>query len=238
LAIAAVLLFASGCASDPEPARPSGPKASNRKPPPPVAGQETYFDGKVLAELNVGAGQLGAPGGKPGDGAAENGHGGAPGGGHHMRGGGGGGGGGYGGHHSGGQGEGGGPPAAQGGDPEDAQIMVARRAAASGHAPVMIHLRLTNQGSERLDVYVPDFLSPLGNFVIEPAKLTLDPGQALEVEPMTSRLVDDIDGTTVTLTLHIAGHTEKKVITLQAAAPPSNVAPEPAPSPAGNRATQ
>jgi hypothetical protein len=98
--------------------------------------------------------------------------------------------------------------------------MAARRAAASGRPPVLIHLRLTNRGTERLDVFVPDFLSPLGNFVIEPEKLTLDPGQALEVEPMTSRLAGDIDETTVTLTLHVAGHTEKKVITLHTVAPP------------------
>jgi hypothetical protein len=219
LAAATVLLSIAGCSSEPGPEKPPAPKASNWKPPPPLTGQETFFDGKITAELSVGSG-MHAPGEKPADGAPPGESGGAPGGGRHMHGGGGGGGGGYGGRHGGGTG-GEGPPPGPGSDPEAAQAALTRRAAASasGHPPVMIHLRLTNLGTDRIDVYVPDFLSPLGNFVVEPAKLTLEPGQSQEVEPMTSRLAGNIEETTVTLTLHIPGHTEKKVVTLRATAP-------------------
>jgi hypothetical protein len=116
------------------------------------------------------------------------------------------------------------------GDPDAAQALVTRRAAMAGtQPPVLIHLKLTNQSREHLDVVIPDFLSPLGNFVIEPEKLSLDPGQSAEVEPMTSRLAGDIAETTVTLTLHIVGHTEKKVLTLRVVAPPPGAPTDPNP---------
>lgn len=147
----------------------------------------------------------------------------------------GGGGGGYGGRGGGGYGggEGGGPPSGgPGSDPEAAQAAASRRAALAGsQPPVLIHLKLTNQGSEPVNLVIPDFLSPLGNFVVEPEKLTLEPGQSQEVEPMTSRLAGDVQETTVTLTLHIPGHTEKKVITLRAVPPPAGAAPVSGPGP-------
>ena len=97
------------------------------------------------------------------------------------------------------------------------------RHAANANPPVMIHLRFTNNGTTQAELLVADFLSPLGNFVIEPEKLTLAPGQTLEVEPMTSRLVGEISQATVTLALRLAGHGEKKSIVL-------NLAPEPPPT--------
>ena len=112
------------------------------------------------------------------------------------------------------------------GDPEAAQAMATQRAAMAGsQPPVLIHLKLTNQTSEPLTVVIPDFMSPLGNFVIQPDKLNLDPGQSAEVEPMTSRLAGDIEETTFTLTLHIPGRTEKKVLTLRAVTPPPGAPP-------------
>lgn len=88
------------------------------------------------------------------------------------------------------------------------------RRAANPNPPVMIHLRFTNNGTTKADLLIADFLSPLGNFVVEPDKLSLEPGQTLEVEPMTSRLAGEISGAAVTLALRLNGQGEKKIIQL------------------------
>ena len=74
---------------------------------------------------------------------------------------------------------------------------------------------------------IADFLSPLGNFVVQPEKFTLEPGQELAVEPMTSRLAGEMSSGEISLSLKSGGTTETKTITLALqpeAAPP----PEPA----------
>jgi len=92
----------------------------------------------------------------------------------------------------------------------------------------MIHLRFTNNGTAKAELLIADFLSPLGNFVVEPEKLSLEPGQTIEVEPMTSRLAGEISGATVTLALRLAGQGEKKNVVLV-------IVPEPTPeTPTGN----
>ena len=88
-----------------------------------------------------------------------------------------------------------------GGEPEGSGSATMRRADAMGSPPVMIHLRFTNNGSEKADVIIADFLSPLGNFAVRPDKLALDPGQSLEVDPMTSRLAGEVTGGEITLSL-------------------------------------
>ena len=107
--------------------------------------------------------------------------------------------------------------------------MAARRADRTNTPPVIIHLRFTNTRSERVDLVVADFLSPLGNFVVTPEKLSLDPGQTVEVEPMTSRLAGEITGGEISLNLRIGRRQETKTITLQPEANP--VATGPAPNP-------
>ena len=89
----------------------------------------------------------------------------------------------------------------------------------------MIHLQLTNHGTERINVNIVDFVSPLGNFAVQPEKLTLEPGQSVEVEPMTSRLGGAVTEVEATLVLRLAGKTEKKIVVLRAA---SSGTPEPA----------
>jgi hypothetical protein len=53
---------------------------------------------------------------------------------------------------------------------------------------VQLRLRLTNHGAEPVEIEVLDFNSTLGNFVVQPAKLTLPPGEPVETSPMLSRL--------------------------------------------------
>lgn len=86
----------------------------------------------------------------------------------------------------------------------------------------MIHLQFTNHGSERVVLNIVDFVSPLGNFAVQPEKLTLAPGESLEVEPMSSRLGGSVTEVEVTLGLHLAGKMEKKVIVLRAVSVPGD----------------
>lgn len=79
---------------------------------------------------------------------------------------------------------------------------------------IMIHLRFSNQGLERIAITIDDFQSTFGNFVIQPNKLTLDPGQTVEVEPMNSRLAVTGGKFVVTLAIQHAGRTERNLMTL------------------------
>lgn len=125
------------------------------KPPAPMAGQDIFFDGLILAEIHVG------PDGMP-DAALE-----GPGGdgeGRRRRGGGSGrmrvagGAGGFGGNIAGGVpfGEGGRPSRDFGGAPATGP-----RPMPGGGRPVMIHLRFTNHGTAPVDLHITDFFSPL-----------------------------------------------------------------------------
>ncbi len=78
--------------------------------------------------------------------------------------------------------------------------------------PVQFHLRLTHHGNEPLDVEVTDFNSALGNFVVQPRKLTLPPGGTVEADPMTSRLGVSAAEIPLTLTIRAGGKTEKQVV--------------------------
>ncbi len=217
LFLCAALLLAAGCASDDD-RPPSREAGKHREHFPTMAGQETFFKGGLTAEILVGA-MTGFDRG--GDGTAMGGeHGGRRhgGGGMHMSGMGGGGGR----RHGGGDGE------ARPGDddPNRAQSQATRRASNMGSPPVMIHLRFVNNGAEKLDVVIADFLSPLGNFVVQPEKFSLDPGQALTAEPMTSRLAGEPGGGEITLSLKAGGVTETKTITLALQPEPAAPSPE------------
>src|SRR5258708_266210 len=59
---------------------------------------------------------------------------------------------------------------------------------ASTAPPVQRRFRLTNHGDKRVDVEVLDFNSALGNFAVQPAKITVPPHESAEADPMTSRL--------------------------------------------------
>lgn len=161
---------------------------------PPMAANEPFFDGAVIAHLTLtsAAGGGGGTGGDSEGGARASGHGG--GGGRH---------GGGGGRH-----QGGGNPG--GGDGASSPAMHA-----SAMPAAMLRLRLENTTSYAVDVEVRDLNSELGDFAVRPDKLSLQPGQSDEPDPMESLLGLDTYSLPVTITLRSAGRTETKVLTLQ-----------------------
>ncbi|HWA26890.1 MAG TPA: hypothetical protein VG734_14620, partial [Lacunisphaera sp.] len=206
-----------------------GDRAASRKAPAPaLAGQQAFFDEKITAEVKVGAlTGFDRHSGGTGTGAGAGGPAGP--GGHRRHGGGGFGMGGMGGAGASGMGPGAGDrdgPREGSDDPGRRQAMQSRRAEMMGSPPVMIHLRFTNTGSEKVDLVIADFLSALGNFVTYPSKLTLEPGQSMEVEPMTSRLAGEVVAAEITLRLQIGSRQETKTITLKPEAAPEAPAPE------------
>lgn len=114
--------------------------------------------------------------------------------------------------------EGGESPAARGASGRDADP--ASHIVASNKPPVRLQLRLTNHGSEPVEVEVLDFNSDLGNFVVQPKKMSLPPGESVEAEPMTSRLGVAADALPLIVRIRRNGQVEQQVLTLEALAPP------------------
>ncbi|MDD3180883.1 MAG: hypothetical protein PHQ04_11120 [Opitutaceae bacterium] len=81
--------------------------------------------------------------------------------------------------------------------------------------PVQLRMRLTNTGSVPVDVEILDFNSSLGNFSVQPPRLTLTGGEAREVEPMTSRMGVTADEVPLTVRLRANGLAEQQVLKLQ-----------------------
>jgi hypothetical protein len=221
-ALAILLVLAAGCSSDPGSGRRGGPAVTRAKPPAPMTGQDTFFDGSILAEIHVGTDGMpdAAPNESGNNGGGE---------GHRRRGGGSGrmnvagGSGGFGGNIAGGVpfGEGGRPSREFGGAP------AAGTRPMPGGRPVMIHLHFTNHGPAAVELQITDFLSPLGNFVVRPEKLTLEPGQSLETEPMTSQLAGAFSEATATLVLRLGDRAEKRSFPLKALPAETVQAPNP-----------
>lgn len=122
-----------------------------------------------------------------------------------------------------GGGEGGESSGSRGGAGQNDDGSPAIHIVASNLPPVRLHLRLTNHGTAPIDVEVPDFNSDLGNFVVQPAKLTLPPNQPTEADPMTSRLGVKADEIALTVALRANGHTEKQVLVLRIVPPAAPV---------------
>ena len=217
LSVTSLLVFAGGCASDSDGPRTSG---ARRKPPTPLAGHEKFFDGKILAEIQVGSD--GMP--EPGAGGERGGSGGEARGARRGGGGGrmrmsGGGGTGMGGDVS------GSVPFGGGGREGREGGAMGPRPAMMGGRPVLIHLRFTNQGATAVTVQILDFVSALGNFVVRPDHVTVEPGQSVETDPMSSELAGEIGGTDATLRLRVGNQTEKKTFALAIVPPPEPPAP-------------
>ncbi len=203
------LLLSAGCESGPD--RRAMDEA--RKSVPPMAAEDTFFDGRIVAQITLGNTMV-APGrGGPG------GRGGPKGGGGHFGGGG---------HHRGGGegGEGGGGNELY--DPESSSELRARYVD-SPMPPAMLHLRLVNASKEAVTVEIIDFDSELGNFAPQPDKYALEPGAVGEPGGMQSLLGVDSLALPIKVTLRIAGKSETKTLTLRPVTPP----PE-APKPAAN----
>ena len=220
-------MLLAGCGGPPHGGHGGGPSAQ-LSPIPPLAGRGEFFNRTLLVELTTSA--FGFKGREPGA-SSETGRGGPRGGGNVSVGGG------FGPLHTGMGGGGGGgrrgPDREDFGrdraDPEQQRIQNIRRGA-SMRPPVIIHLRVTNQGTEPMAVRIADFISPLGNFAVRPENLTLAPGQSVEVDPMSSQLAGELIEVPVTLVIHSAGQKEKQTLDLKPAAPPSAESP-----PAANR---
>ena len=171
--------------------------------PKPMDGQAAFFAGQIDAEVmlaksdavwkNPSAAESSERSGGGGRGGFSGGLGGGG-----RRGGGGGGGGGR---------RGGGEAPAQAAGDSTPRAPAMR---ASNAPPIQLRLRLTNHGDQPVDVEVLDFNSELGNFVVQPTKITLPPHESVEADPMTSRLgVPAVEAIPITVRLRIGGKSGK-----------------------------
>ena len=130
-------------------------------------------------------------------------------------------GGGGGGRRGGGRGMGGGRGGSGSESPQQTASDAGPRALAiraSNEPPVQLRLRLTNHGEAAVEVEVLDFNSEIGNFAVQPPKITLPPHESVEADPMTSRLgVPALEEIPLTVRLRLggtSGQTEMQVLKL------------------------
>lgn len=234
--VASVIVFAlSSCESDS--ARPRLGSGTGDAPmtasgqlatpnPKPMDAQASFFAGQITAEAMLAKSDVAWRNPSAADGARGGGRnsgfgGGAAGGG--RRGGGGRGMGGGGGRRG---GDIDGAPTSARGEPARGPAI-----RTSNAPPVQLRLRLTNHGAEPTEVEVLDFNSDLGNFVVQPAKITLPAGEAVEAEPMTSRLgVPAVEEIPITVRLRVGGKSgriEQQVLKLRPRIEPATPAAPP-----------
>ena len=103
---------------------------------------------------------------------------------------------------------------------------------ASNLPPVRLHLRFTNTTDAPIAVAVPQFDSDLGNFVVQPAQITVPAHATAEADPMTSRLGVPADQVPITMTIRAGDKTEHQVVFLKLKSPPPDSSATPAPAPA------
>jgi len=196
IAAVAAIFGLTGCADRPEPMATEPEK-------PAMSAQDTFFDGKLLVEANLGRGFGSRGPGRGGRGGSGGGH--RHGGGGMMSmGGEGGPGGGRRGGDSFGSGDEGGPGAGGGSSIHESTM-----------PPVALRLRLTNNSKETIEVEFILCKSELGDFAVRPEKLALATGQSAEPDPMTSRLGLTSDELILRVSLRLAGKVEQKDLTLK-----------------------
>jgi len=191
-----LILLLAGCASD------TTDRRGRPDPLPTLSGRQHFFDDRITAEVTIGAmPRPPRPEDASGNGEAREGHHRRPGGfGHGM---------------GGGPGR---PP--RDGEDEDRPGPRAGTGLRQAGPPVMIHLRFTNHGAESVELRIADFLSPLGNFVVQPEVLTLGPGATVAAEPLSSSLARQTAGGDITLKLRLGEREETKVVPLEIEASP------------------
>jgi hypothetical protein len=81
--------------------------------------------------------------------------------------------------------------------------------------PVTLHLTLTNNGQSTLSVVTDDFVSELGNFVVDPEVLDIAPGATVSVTPMVSELGVSSATIPVTVSLIVSKQKETQVIVVK-----------------------
>ncbi len=196
----------------------------SQTPIPRMEARGIFFDGKVEAEALLA--RTGAHWARKDEsGTTEKADQQSGGGGHFSGGGGGGGmggGGGHGGgHRGGGQGGATGGGADQGG-PQAPPIQ------AINQPGVQLRLRLTDHRDTPIVVEVLDFNSDLGDFAVQPERITVQPGESVEADPMVSRLGVKADEIPLTVKLQIDGRSDQKVLTLKVVKESPPAAPPPA----------
>jgi len=195
-------LITAGCTTEDRPRRGPG----GQQPMATLAGRESFFSGRITAEVQIGA-MTGfvRTGASSKDGADEPARPGR--------------------RRSGGMGGGmGGGPGGHEREQDDTERPRPSRPRMQGDGspPVAIHLRLTNESTGPVEVEITDFNSALGNFAVQPSHLILTPSQSLEVEPMGSRLANDATSGEISLSLRLDGVKETKILNVQAKpAPPA-----------------
>jgi hypothetical protein len=205
--VTAVIFCLSGC-SDRQPrpdARAEQLRIAAEKPT--MSAQDSFFDGKILVEANLGRGFGGR--GRPGGGGHMGGD--IPNGRHH------------GGGMSIGMGGGAGGGSRSGMEPggDDSGPSNFRSGPSlqdSPMPPVALRLRVTNTTKEAVEVTFMLCKSELGDFAVRPEKLSLAPGQTAEPDPMTSRLGLTSAELALKVGLRAAGKVEQKNLVLKAAA--------------------
>ena len=207
--LAAALLAGAGCGSGPMPRDLMMEAARSQGVEPPVAmrGEASFLDGKIGAVATVSRGfdrgkgaAKGPRGGRPGEGAFEDG-------GRRRRddegaftev------------YHIGGYGD---------SEEEQKEAMqdyirqaMARRAAGSPMPPVTLKVAFENRGKEPIEIEVIDVNSDLGNFAVRPSKLTIAPGASGTLDPMISQLGVTSDEIPLKLALRSGGKKEQQVL--------------------------
>jgi hypothetical protein len=84
-----------------------------------------------------------------------------------------------------------------------------------GVPALVLRVTLKNTSDETLVVTIRDVKSDLGNFAARPERVTLEPQQTVELDPMFS-VIDSIGGDIpLTIALHSAGKNESHTLTLR-----------------------
>lgn len=93
--------------------------------------------------------------------------------------------------------------------------------------PVTLHMILTNNGQSTLSVTTDDFVSELGNFVVDPEVLEIAPGASVSVTPMVSELGVSSASIPVTVSLIVSRQKESHVIVVKDIIDPAPTAANP-----------
>jgi hypothetical protein len=80
---------------------------------------------------------------------------------------------------------------------------------------VELRAKFTNNTTSPIEFAVTDFVSPLGNFAVRPERLTLEPQQSGEIDPMPAAYSDSITELTVDVRVRHAGKTESRSLRLR-----------------------
>jgi hypothetical protein len=179
-----------------------------------VRGQIAFFDAKLLAAATVSRGMGPGFGGHGEGGGGGRRYGGHRGGGRHM--------------HGGGSGASG-MKGADDGEAESSGASRGMNPMSRSLPPVALRLQLKNQSNEALDVRILDVKSELGDFVAQPERLLLAPGQASEIDPMFSQLGVPTDGFEISLQLQAGGKTETRPLVLHTVTKARDEAAKPRP---------